>query len=162
MADWSVTGTPSIKTNTCRLLPPRILILLGSVGFAFTPLISIPATVFKISITVFPAFFCNCSCVIFAITFPEFSFFKLNFVAVTTTSSKVSTFSFFSFCVSFFCAKRVVLAKLHAKTPTNKIFFFIFFDLIETINQVNFVYELVLVHKLLSRKFLTRDDGQVS
>jgi len=24
------------------------------------------------------------------------------------------------------------------------------------------VYELVLVHKLLSRKFLTRDDGQVS
>ena len=43
-----------------------------------------------------------------------------------------------------------------------KFVFSFFFDLIETINQVNFVYELVLVHKLLSRKFLTRDDGQVS
>ena len=47
------------------------------------------------------------------------------------------------------------------KTLKIKFAFSFFFDLIETINQVNFVY-ILNVHKLLSRKFFTCDHGQVS
>ena len=53
----------------------------------------------------------------------DYPFFKLNLVAVTTTSFNNSTFFF---CAIFFCAKRLVLTKLHANTLTINNCLFIF------------------------------------